>query len=90
MIAAARDGFVFGQKADTNTLPPKIAHILPLHVRNTLLQVWQKPALKKGVTGLAACPKKGRSKTDTACPPSSHPLVALFALEKRKETSFDE
>ena len=56
MILAARDGFVFGHKARINTLPTILAYILPMHVCNTLLQAWQKPVLKKGVTGLTSCP----------------------------------
>ncbi len=66
MIKAARDGFGFWRKVHTDTLPPILVHILPSQVRNTLLQAWQKPARKKGVTGLTACPKKGVAKP-TAC-----------------------
>jgi hypothetical protein len=47
MIMAARDGFVFGRKVHTDSLPPILVHILPSQVRNTLLQAWQKPAQKK-------------------------------------------
>ena len=65
MIKAARDGFGFWQKVHTDTLPTILVHILPSQVRNTLLQAWQKPARKKGVTGLTACPKKGFRKTDS-------------------------
>jgi integrase/recombinase XerD len=65
MIIAARDGFGFWRKVHTDTLPTKLAHILPSQVRNTLLQAWRKPARKKDVTGLTACPKKGFRKTDS-------------------------
>ena len=71
MIDAARDGFIFGQTVDTNTLPTIWVHTLPTRVRNILLQAWQKPAPKKDVTPLTSCPKKGCHKTNIL------PLLAL-------------